>query len=78
MSDSPSKMDVVKILVNLDTLSAGHVPAERLAWAHLFVACGLIQRTLPNPELLTRERFTELAGKVHDTIFKSLHAQTRN
>lgn len=67
-----SKADVVRILVNLDTMSVGHIPDRRRAWAHLFIACGLIQKELPNPEQLTRERFCELAGKVHDSIYGAL------
>lgn len=67
-----SKADVVRILVNLDAMSAGHIPGRRRAWAHLFIACGLIQSELPNPEKLTRERFMELAGKVWDKVYGAL------
>lgn len=71
MSDL-SKEDVVRILVNLDTLSAGHIPEHRRAWAHLFIACGLIQKALPSPQKLTRERFLWLAGSVYDRIYGAL------
>lgn len=67
-----TKADAVRVIVNLDTLGAGHIPPRRRAWAHLFVACGLIQAEIPNPEQLTRERFCELAGKVHDRIYGAL------
>jgi hypothetical protein len=67
-----SKADAVRILTNLDTMSAGHIPARRRAWAHLFIAMGLIQTELPNPEQLTRERFMELAGKVWDKVYGAL------
>ncbi len=60
MSDF-SKMDTVRVLANLDIMSAGHIAARRRAWAHLFIACGLIQKELPDPEKLTRERFMETA-----------------
>jgi len=71
-----SKSDAVRILVNLDTLSCGHIPSPRLAWAHIFVALGLIQRSLPNPVKLTRERWLELAGKVYDKVYSSLEDPT--
>lgn len=71
MSDF-SKSGAVRILVNLDTLSCGHIPAPRLAWAHTFVAIGLVQRSLPDPMKLTRERWLELAGKVYDKIYGAL------
>lgn len=67
-----NKADVVRILVNLDTLSAGHIPPARRAWAHIFIAAGLIQTEMADPEKLTRERFMELCGKVHDAIFAAL------
>lgn len=74
MSDL-SKADAVRILVNLDALSASHIPDRRRAWAHLFIACGLIQKELPNPEALTRERFMDLAGRVHDSIYAALGSE---
>lgn len=67
-----SKADTVRILTNLDILSADHIPDRRRAWAHLFIALGLIQKELPDPEMLTRERFMELAGKVHDHVYGAL------
>lgn len=69
------KNDAVRILANLDAMSASHIPEARRAWAHLFIACGLIQKTMPNPEKLTRERFMELAGKVHDKIYGALASE---
>ncbi len=69
-----SQTDAVRILVNLDTM-AGNIPDARRAWAHLFIACGLIQKMLPDPQPLTRERFMELAGKVHDRIYGALTSQ---
>ena len=69
-----SKNDAVRILVNLDIMGAGDIPDRRRAWAHLFIACGLIQKELPNPQKLTRERFMELAGKVHDRIYSALES----
>ena len=70
--DACSQADTVRILTNLDAGAGGHITAKRRAWAHLFIACGLIQRELPDPEKLTRERFMELAGKVHDKIYNAL------
>lgn len=67
-----SKADTVRILANLDLVGANHIPDARRAWAHLFIACGLIQKELPDPEKLTRERFMELAGRVHDSIYGAL------
>lgn len=71
MSDF-TKDDTVRILVNLDAMGAGHISNGRRAWAHLFIACGLIQKELPSPERLTRERFLSLAGSVYDNIFRAL------
>lgn len=71
-----SKNDVVRVLVNLDTLAANSASPKRRAWAHLFIACGLIQKELPDPEMLTRERFMALAGKVHDTAYGALGSTT--
>jgi hypothetical protein len=68
-----SKADTVQVLMNLDTLGAAHIPDHRRAWAHLFIAMGLIQKGLPDPEQLTRARFMELAGKVHDHVYQALH-----
>jgi len=67
-----TKADVLRILVNLDELAAPSAPDRIRAWAHIFIAAGLVQRELPSPEQLTRERFMELAGKVHDDIYKGL------
>jgi hypothetical protein len=69
-----SKADVVQILTNLDIMSAAHIPRARRAWAHLFIACSLIQLEMKDPEMLTRERFMALAGKVHDRLFDSLRS----
>lgn len=69
-----SKADTVRILTNLDTMGASHIPDRRRAWAHLFIAIGLIQKELPDPELLTRERFLELAGRVYDSIYGALRS----
>jgi hypothetical protein len=70
-----SKNEVVRVLVNLDVMAAGSASPKRRAWAHLFIACGLIQKELPNPEQLTRERFMALAGKVHDSIYGALASE---
>ena len=69
-----NKNDAVRILTNLDVMTCGHIPGPRLAWAHLFVACGIIQRELPDPVKLTRDRFMDLAGKVHDKIYSALES----
>lgn len=69
MSDTYSKADAVRILTNLDTLGAGAIPDQRRAWAHLFIAMALLQKTLASPEKLTRQRFMDLAGKVHDFMY---------
>ncbi len=70
-----TQMDTVRILENLDAMTSNITPRRR-AWAHLFIACGLIQRELKDPEMLTRERFCELAGKVHDKIYGALASGT--
>lgn len=74
MSDF-NKNDAVQILTNLDAMTCGHIPGPRLAWAHMFVACGIIQREIPGTMKLTRERFMELAGKVHDRIYSALESK---
>lgn len=71
-----TKEDTVRILINLDTMGAGHISDRRRAWAHLFIACGLIQKELPDPEKLTKEHFMVLAGKVHDHIYGALASTT--
>ena len=66
------QMETVRILSNLDAMSAGHIPAARRAWAHLFIALGLIASETPSTMVLTRERFMELAGKVYDRVYGAL------
>ncbi len=73
MSDI-SQMETVRILSNLDAMSASHIPDRRRAWAHLFIALALIQKELPDPEKLTRERFMELAGKVYYKVYAALES----
>lgn len=67
-----SKEDAVRILENLDAMSAAHIPDERRAWAHLFIALALIQKVLPSPLKLERERWLWLCGKVYDKVFEAL------
>jgi hypothetical protein len=67
-----SKDETVRVLINLDTLAASGAPDRRRAWAHLFIAVHLIQKEIPSPEKLTRERFLYLAGKVYDSVYDAL------
>lgn len=66
MSDTFSKAEVVRILANLDALVAGEIPEAKRAWAHIFIACGLIQKV--SPVKLTREHFMWSTGQVYDHI----------
>lgn len=73
-----TKVEAVRVLANLDTMCAPHIPDQRRAWAHMFIALGLLQKVLPNPELMTRERFMELAGSVYDTTYNALRSASRD
>ena len=70
-----TQAEAVRVLVNLDAIGASSIPDIQRVWAHLFIAMGLVQKNLPNPQALTREEFMELAGSVHDTVYGSLKSQ---
>lgn len=71
-----SQAEVVRVLVNLDTMACSAGTPQRRAWAHIFIACGLIAKVTPSDQLLTRERFMELCGRVYDKIYGSLRSTT--
>jgi hypothetical protein len=66
-----SKEDTVRILTNLDIMGAAHIPDERRAWAHL-IAMGLLQKVIPDPVKLSRERWLTLAASIYDKTYGAL------
>jgi hypothetical protein len=70
-----SKEDTVRILNNLDIMSAGHIPPERRAWAHMFIALGLLQQVAPSAEVFTRERWLRFAGIIYDNVYGALSSE---
>lgn len=73
-----SQLDVVKILENLDAMTAAHIPEPKRAWAHIFIACALLQKVTPSPQLLTREKFLWACGKVYDSLYGVLRSENRS